>query len=297
MSGAEEIAEKTYRLEVQVPAIDRDFAVYFIHEGEGVLIEPGPAAVVPYIQKGMEQLGMRDLSYIIPTHIHLDHGGGIGQMAALFPRAKVVLHPQGMKHAIEPSRLIQSTRASFGNDFEASWGPILPVPESQVKVPLDGETISVDGRSLQIIYAPGHASHHMAIFDLKTGGLFCGEALGMPRPGAEDFPLPFATPGFDLEVSLETMERLRKLKPRLLFYSHGGAGREPEKLISQAVENIRVFGDIILKALKDGKSPEAISRSLRDYTSAVRPNLKMGEVDTAMTVLGYTAYFKKKGLV
>ena len=291
MVAVREVAEKIYRLEVQVPGIDRVFAVYLINEEKAVLIEPGPAAVVPSIQKGMKQLRMEELSYIIPTHIHLDHGGGIGQLAELFPQATVALHPLGMKHAIDPSRLIQSTRTAFGDDFDVHWGPILPVPESQVKVPLDGETISLNSRELQFIYAPGHASHHMAVLDQKTGGLFCGEALGMPRPGAEDFPVPFATPGFDMEAYLETVERLKGLKPRMLFYSHGGVGREPEKLISQAVENANIFGDIILRALKDGEAPEAISRRLQDYVSAVRSGLNLGKVDTEMTILGYAAYF------
>ncbi|MFC1904743.1 MBL fold metallo-hydrolase [Chloroflexota bacterium] len=224
MIDIEEVAEKIYRLGVQVPEIDRVFAVYLINEEKAALIEPGPAAVVPYIQEGMKQLGMEELAYIIPTHIHLDHGGGTGQLAVLFPQATVVLHPHGMKHAIDPSRLIQSTRTAFGDDFEVHWGPILPVPESQVKAPLDGETISLDSRELQCIYAPGHASHHMAVLDRKTGGLFSGEALGIPRSGAEDFPVPYATPGFDMEAYLETIERLKQLKPSMLFYSHGGVG-------------------------------------------------------------------------
>jgi len=228
MINIEEVAEQTYRIEVPIPKVDTIFAVYFIHETKGVIIEPGPTATIPSIQEGMKQLGMKELSYIIPTHIHIDHAGAIGSLAQLFPHAKVMLHPVAVKHAIDPTRLIDSTKMAFGDDFEDYYGPILPLPQSQVMVPEDEQTISIDDREIQIIYAPGHAPHHMAIFDWKTRGLFCGEALGLPRTGAESSPLPAAAPpSFDIEVYLNTIERLRKLHPRILFYSHDGTGKNP----------------------------------------------------------------------
>ncbi len=293
----EEVAEGIYRVEVWIPKVDTIFAVYLIHEARGVVIEPGPTATLPSIQEAMKQLGMKELSYIIPTHIHLDHAGAIGSLAQLFPQAKVVVHPLGAKHVINPSRLIEGTRMSFGDDFEVHYGPILPVPESRVKIPEDEETLSVAGRELQIIYAPGHATHHMAIFDGKTRGLFCGEALGVPLPGAESSPIPVAAPpSFDIEVYLETMERLRKLGPRILFYSHDGVGSQPEKLIPRAAENTKIFSDIILKALRSGETTEAITRQIQEHIShhlgASGEGLEIG-----MIVDGFIFYFKKKGLV
>ncbi len=296
MIEMEEIAENIYRLRTPVAGLDIVFSVYFLPAGKGVLIEPGPAAAVPAIQEGMKHLGMEELAYIIPTHIHLDHAGGIGRLAQLFPQARVVLHPEAVKHAVDPSRLIRSTRMALGDDFEARYGPILPIPESQVKVPQDGETISASDRVLQIIYAPGHAAHHVAIFDRKTGGVFCGEALGMLAHNARS-PLPsVAPPGFDMEAYLETMEKLRSLRPRQLFYSHDGVGKEPEELISAAAQNTRIFADIILGALKRGKTPQAIDGILREYIST-HFGPASGRIDTAMIVSGYAFYFKKKGLV
>lgn len=296
MTNMEEVARGTYRVEVRIPKVKSIFAVYLVHEAKGVVIEPGPTATLPSIQEAMKQLGMKELAYIIPTHIHLDHAGGIGNLAQLFPQAKVVVHPLGAKHAVDPSRLIESTRMSFGNDFEFYYGPVLPVPESQIKIPEDGETISVDGREFDIIYAPGHAVHHMAIFDRKTRGLFCGEALGMPLPGAESSPIPMAAPpSFDIEVYLETMERLRGLAPQILFYSHDGIGSQPEELISRAAENTKIFGDIILKALRSGETTETVNHRIQEYVS--RHLGASGEgVEMEMIVDGFIFYFKKKGL-
>ena len=297
MINMEEVAEKTYRLEVPIPKVDAIFAVYFICETKGVVVEPGPAATIPSIQEAMKQLGMKELAYIMPTHIHIDHAGAIGRLAQLFPHAKVVLHPLGAKHAVNPSRLIESTQMAFGDDFEDFYGPILPVPESQVKTPSDEETIAIDGRELQLIYTPGHAPHHIAIFDRKTRGLFCGEALGLPKQGAELSPLPAAAPpSFDIEVYLKTMERIKQLRPRILFYSHDGIGRKPEELIPTAIENTKIFGDIILKALREGETTEAIDYRVRDYISS-NLGINVEGMDMGMTVRGFIFYFKKKGLV
>jgi len=280
MISIEEVAEQTYRIEVPIPRVDTIFVVYLIRERKGVVIEPGPAATVPSIQEGMKQLGMKELAYIIPTHIHIDHAGAIGSLAQLFPHARVMLHPAGVKHAIDPSRLIESTKM-----------------ESQVIVPEDGETISIDGRELQIIYAPGHAPHQIVIFDRKTRGLFCGEALGLPHTEAKSSSLPAAAPpSFDIEVYLETMTRLKALHPRILLYSHDGIGRNPEELISKAAKNTKGFGDIILKALRNGEITEAIGNRVREYIST-HLGIKAGGMDVGMTIRGFISYFKKKGLV
>ncbi|UCF84703.1 MAG: hypothetical protein JSV50_03475, partial [Desulfobacteraceae bacterium] len=122
----------------------------------------------------------------------------------------------------------------------------------------------------------------------KTKGLFSGEALGFPQPGAKLSPLPMAAPpSFDIEEYLESMEKLRRLHPRILFYSHDGVGKNPEKLISQAAENTKIVGDIILKALREGHTNEAIKSRLRESVGA----------HDEMMLMGFVLYFKKKGLV
>jgi glyoxylase-like metal-dependent hydrolase (beta-lactamase superfamily II) len=297
MPKIEEVADNIYRLETPIPGTPTVFAVYFIKESEGVLIEPGPAAAVPSILEGMGQIRMKDLAYIIPTHIHVDHAGGTGSLAQIFSRARVLVHPAGQKHFIDPSKLIESTKAVFGPECEGVFGPTLPVPESQITVPEDGEVISVNGRELQIVYTPGHAPHCISIFDKKVKGIFCGEALGMPGEGEELFPLPaVAPPSFDQELYLETMEKLKELDARILFYSHGGVGREPDKLISMASENTSAVGELILDALKKGKSADKISGQVGGYVSD-KFGIQLSEFDLLMTVGGYTLYFTKKGLV
>jgi len=290
------IAEDIYLLEGRIEGVPNLFASYLLKEG--VIIEPGPAAFSSYIEANLKEMGYDPslISYIIPTHIHLDHGGGAGYLAQRWTQAKVVVHPQGARHLIDPSRLIASSKLAFGDDFEDRYGPLLAIPEEQVYVPQDGEVISVGGRELSIIYSPGHAPHHLAIYDGKSGGLFCGEALGVPQPQTS-FPLPFAAPpGFDVELYLESMEKLKALSPKLLFYSHDGVVEDPNSLIDLARENAQKFADIILEGLRRGESPQQIEQRVKEYV--VKAVSSISEQSMAgMTVQGYIFYFQKKGVV
>ena len=266
--------------------------VYLIDGPKGVLIEPGPAAAAPSIKQAMAQLGMKDLSYIIPTHIHVDHGGGAGALAKLFPNTKVVVHPRGAKHLVSPLRLVESTKLVWGDDFEKLLGPITPVPESQLKVAGDGETILLDDRELQIIHAAGHSPHHMVVLDRKLNGLFCGEALGLP---VHQLP-PVAPYSFEQDTYIDTIESLRSLQVDMLFYSHGGVEREPGRLMSRASENARVYGDMILEAAKRGHAPEEIMRMVGDDFHR-RFGQRLAKGDLEIAIAGYIIYFKSKGML
>lgn len=287
------VAEEVYRFDTPISFAEYKPTVYLIREPQGVLIEPGPSATIATIQEAMEQVGMRDLSYIIPTHIHMDHAGGAGALAKLFPRAKVIVHPRGVKHAVEPSRLIESVKMVWGDNFEDHFGPIIPVPESQIRAVDDGEVITVGGRELQIIHAPGHAPHHMVIFDRKVKGLFCGEAVGLPG-----YQMPTVAPmSFNLESYLSTIERLQQLNlgAEMLFYSHGGVEKDPDTLMARASENARSIGDIVLEGLKLDEAPEDTCRKVGSYVYD-RHRLRVDQRSLDITVAGYTIYFQSKGL-
>jgi glyoxylase-like metal-dependent hydrolase (beta-lactamase superfamily II) len=292
----EQLAEDTYRLECWIPGFDTVFAVYFIKDGDGAIIEPGPAVLVPDIQRATEELGIKKPEYIIPTHIHLDHAGALGKLAEVFPDTWIVLNSEGAKHMVEPSRLIKSTRMAFGDDFEKSYGPILPLPELRLKLVRDDDRLKLGRRQLLIIHTPGHAAHHIAIFDSKTRGLFCGESLGLIYgPGYPPLPA-VAPPSFDLELYLKDMKKLKALGPKLLFYSHGTVAHEPEKLIETAIENTKLVGDLILRDLKAGRSDEAIIKAIGEYL-AEHFKAPLDEYELMSNVSGYIHYFRKKGLI
>ena len=297
MTKLEEVAEATYQLAMGLSQGQMSHSTYFIvREDSAVLIEPGPAALVPLISEGAERLGIQRLSHIIPTHIHMDHAGGSGDLAALYPEAKVVLHPRAARHAIDPARLIAATKLSSGDDFADTHGAIRPVPESQIKVAEDGETLDIANRELQIVHTPGHAAHQIAILDRKTGGLFCGEALGIPMPD-EDSALPsVSTPELDVEAYLATIDKLRRLEPRMLFYSHEEGARAPEPIISRLEENAALLRDLVLAGLRDGDDLEKIRRRVRRALGErLSPGTRVGGLEEM--VEGYANYFRRQSLV
>ncbi len=292
MVDVREVADKVYRFETPIPGMFYTPVVYLIDAPGGVLIEPGPAVAMPSIQEAMAQLGMKDLSYIIPTHIHVDHGGGAGALAKLFPSAKVIAHPRGARHLVSPERLIESTKLVWGQDFEQTLGPIIPIPESQLKAAEDGGTISIGDRGLQIIHALGHSSHHIVILDRKLNALFCGEALGLP---GHQLP-PVAPFSFEQDTYMATIESLRRLHFDALFYSHGSMERDPDRIMSRALENARVYGNMILEAAGKGNAPEEIMRLVgEDFHGRFGQRLAKGDLE--ILVAGYTIYFKSKGML
>ena len=297
MEKITEVGDRIYQLQVRMEKSTYVYSVYMIHEEQAVLIDPGPAAILPAIEQAMKRIGIGDLAYIIPTHIHIDHGGGTGSLAALFPGAKVVLHELGKKHMIDTSRLIASTKLAFGDAYETYLGPILPVPESRIIIPSDGMDLDVGGRELRIIHAPGHAPHHLAVFDVKTKGLFCGEALGMRYSSAPGSPTPsIAPPGYDMEIYLETVRKLAALNPRALYYAHDGVGRDPDALIAAITENTRIYTEGALDILRSTPSDTEALSKLRDFISE-HFGVDRKEADEGMAVAGFGVYFKKQGLL
>ena len=117
MVEVKEVADGVYRLETPVYGAYYPPVVYIIRESAAVLLEPGPSAAVPSIQEAMRYLGVRDLAYIIPTHVHMDHAGGAGMLGGLYPGARVLVHPKGVKHALDPSGLVESAKLVLGDDF------------------------------------------------------------------------------------------------------------------------------------------------------------------------------------
>ena len=184
---------------------------------------------------------------------------------------------------------------AFGDDFEIIYGKIIPVPPSRLKIVQDNDRIVVGSRELIFIHTPGHAPHHIAIFDTKTRGLFCGEALGLIySPGAPPLPA-VAPPSFDPDIYLSNMIRLKELQPELLFYSHGGVGKEPAKLISIAIENTKIIGNAILSAFNSGATEEAVIQNIGDFINN-RFGFRLDDYELGSNVRAYLHYYRKKGI-
>ena len=210
-----------------------DAAYLLVHRGRAAFIDTGTHHAVPRLLGALPALGLAldAVEWIIPTHVHLDHAGGVGGLAAALPQARVLVHPRGARHLADPRALWAGATAVYGaQEMARSYGEAVPVARHQIQESHDGMTVSVGGRPLLLIDAPGHARHHHCIWDEATQGWFTGDTFGLsyrefddPADPARAWVLPSVTPvQFEPEALRATLKRLLATQPRCMYLTHYG---------------------------------------------------------------------------
>lgn len=208
---------------------------YLVSGTQPALVETGAQTSVHAVRNALDDLGMApdDLAWIVLTHVHLDHCGGVGDLALAFPRATIVVHTRGAPHLADPSRLVAASAKVYAEHMPL-YGGLTAVAEDRIMAVEGGATIGLGGtRELVMIDAPGHARHHLAVLDEATGTVMAGDALGVQLAGAGLYPA-IPPPEFDLTQSLETLERLAGLAPETLLLGHYGPVPDPQEAIALA---------------------------------------------------------------
>jgi glyoxylase-like metal-dependent hydrolase (beta-lactamase superfamily II) len=199
-------------------------ATAVVHGGGGLaLVDPGPSTCLENLELGLQGLGLRlaDVSDILLTHIHLDHAGVTGTLIRRHPHIRVTVHRRGAPHLVAPERLIDSARRLWGDDMERLWGEIAPVPETNLHIVDGDETVAAAGRTFEIAYTPGHASHHVSYYDRASGVAFVGDTAGISIDGGYVLP-PTPPPDIDLEAWRASVARIEQWGPAALFLTHFG---------------------------------------------------------------------------
>jgi glyoxylase-like metal-dependent hydrolase (beta-lactamase superfamily II) len=239
------------------------FIGVWLHTGPpAVLVDVGPSATSVTLLRALEDLGIRHLDYLLLTHIHLDHAGGIGEIAAAFPQAQIVGHEKGLPHLAHPDRLWQSSLKSLGHTAEM-YGAMQAVAEDRLV-----GAAALDTPAIQVIATPGHAPHHVSYAIENT--LFAGEAGGvcLAREHLEPYMRPATPPRFLLEVALDSLDRLITRRPQKIAYSHFGLFAEAEKLLQAHRRQLLLWKSVISRVLVN-TDPEdwlrvSLERLLRD---------------------------------
>jgi glyoxylase-like metal-dependent hydrolase (beta-lactamase superfamily II) len=226
-------------------------AGYLILGDRPCLVETGAARSAPVVRDALSALGVgpADLATIVVTHIHLDHAGGVGDVAAMYPNAEVVVHERGARHLVDPDKLMSSARRVFGHLIDDIFGALRPTEAQRVRAL--GETGSVDlggGRRLDSFYSPGHAQHHVGLLDNRTGDLYVGDAAGIYVPETADVRPATPPPDFDLEVACGSIARFRELAPTRLLFSHFGPVREVESVLDRSEQELRLWVEMVRDA-------------------------------------------------
>lgn len=222
---------------------------YVIKENNrAVLIETGTLYSVPAILRLLEelQIPLRNVDYIIPTHVHLDHAGGAGELMRLMPNAKLLVHPRGSRHMIDPSKLQAGASAVYGEEnFKKHYGELRPIPSDRVMSSEDGQIVDFQGRQLSILHTPGHAKHHHCIVDAVSSGVFTGDTFGVAYPELSDNDSPYIFPpsspvDFNPDDWLTSIDRLIETGARYAYLTHYGK-----------VSNLPLLADTLRTMIKD----------------------------------------------
>jgi glyoxylase-like metal-dependent hydrolase (beta-lactamase superfamily II) len=207
-----------------------DAAYLLVQDGRAAFVDTGTHHAVPRLLASLDALGLARsaVDWVIPTHVHLDHAGGVGRLMRELPNARLLVHPRGARHMIDPSALWAGATAVYGlEEMVRSYGEWVPVPAERVMSSSDGLTVQLASRPLLLIDTPGHAKHHHCIWDAVSQGWFTGDTFGLSyrefdtAKGA--WIMPTSTPvQFEPEALQDSVQRLLAQAPQSIYVTHYG---------------------------------------------------------------------------
>src|SRR5450759_784953 len=219
------LGSEVYQIDTRMAGYEGITAAYLIRGDKPCLVETGTAPSAPVIRDALAALGVgpADLATVVVTHIHLDHAGGAGDIAQLYPQAQIVVHERGARHLADPARLMASARMVYGDELEDLFGVLAPTPAERIRAVERRAVIDLGGgRHLESHYSPGHAKHHVGLIDSLSGDLYVGDAAGIYIQETGDMRPATPPPDFDLGTALDSLRMFAALRPARLLFSHYG---------------------------------------------------------------------------
>ncbi|TCT25099.1 glyoxylase-like metal-dependent hydrolase (beta-lactamase superfamily II) [Melghiribacillus thermohalophilus] len=287
---------------------------YVINEEELTIVETGPSMSVPHILEGLKELNLhpQDVKYIIVTHIHLDHAGGAGLLLNDCPNARVVVHPRGAKHLVDPARLIQGAKLVYGEDFDRLFEPVVPIPENRIIIKNDKETLTVGKNCTLTFYdTPGHSYHHFSIYDPVSNGIFTGDTIGVSydeslKDVGIQLYLPSTSPNqFNPDDMLRSLERIQRLHVSKIYFGHFAESEHVDEVYKQIKQWLPQFVKVGKEAMdtQPGSVQKEVTKNLYQLIKNElrnhgvpddHPVYEFIKLDTSVCAMGLFDYFQKQ---
>ncbi|MFD2112246.1 MBL fold metallo-hydrolase [Thiorhodococcus fuscus] len=271
----EQIADGIYCIETGLYRHGLAACYLICSEDRLAFVDTGTDHTAPGLLGVIAAIGLtpEHVDYVIPTHVHLDHAGGSGRLMAACPNARLVVHPNGVRHMVDPSKLIAGATAVYGEEgFEKDYGTLIPVPEERVIAAEDGQTFALGSRTLTFVDTPGHANHHGCILDSVTQGFFTGDTFGIAYREFETGKGPWmfapATPvAFDPDAWMASLDKLMAFEPQAMYLTHYGPVENPAALVDDLRQSIRDLASLALveEGRDDPERRERLKTAITQY--------------------------------
>lgn len=286
-----------------------DAAYLMVEDGRAAFIDTGTNHAVPRLLAALNALGLHTdaVDWVIPTHVHLDHAGGVGLLMEALPRARALVHPRGLRHMVDPKALWLGALAVYGDEeMQRSYGKLVPVPAERAEATHDEQIVHLAGRPLRFIDSPGHARHHHAIWDEKSRSWFTGDTFGLSYRAFDvdgsAWILPTSTPvQFEPEALKATVARLLAAEPVAMQVTHygriGGSVEEVKRLAAVMLEQVDEMV-ALAQLLKDvpGRHEKLKGGLLAAYLARVQGHGYRGDMAAAADWLALDAELNAQGL-
>ena len=285
----------------------QDFAaIYLLRQNSKVaIIETGTNYSVPVVENALMKSGLTllDVSYVVPTHVHLDHAGGAGELMRQCVNARLVVHPRGARHLIDPSKLVAGATAVYGEEkFKEYYGEIIPIDANRVTEADDNFILDFDGRELRFIDTPGHARHHFCIWDKTTKTMFTGDTFGISYRDLDHqddvYILPSTSPvQFDPEALTKSINRIMDFKPERVCLTHFSAIKPTKKVANKLIESIHFVSDLAIKHADKNDAESIIYNNMMDYFLKGLNEIGFQNNDEAKDRLSLDVQINTQGLI
>jgi len=260
-----------HQIDVETAGIKNFIASYILKGKQVAIIETGPTSSVPNLLSCLKELKIKpeDVVYVAVSHIHLDHGGGVGTLLKYLPKAKVIVHPRGAPHLANPEKLWQQSKEVMGSITEMYAKPE-PVPEERIIAATDGMTFDVGNNiRLKVVETLGHASHHLSYYEPLSEGIFSGDAAGIYL-NEIDVIVPTTPSPFRLDIALASLDKLISLKPKVLYYSHFGKAYNAVEKLRTYAQQLKLWAKTAKEGIEKKESLKAISKRIIESDVAVQ---------------------------
>jgi len=289
-------------VDVSFQGIDGLISSYWIDGVEPVLVDPGPSTSLEGLEQGLAHLGIKttDICHVLLTHVHLDHAGGVGHLVFDNPQIQVHLHPQAVPHMVDPGRLVESTRRTFGDSYDRLWGEVLPIDPDRICIWDSPEGCPVS--KIRSIPTPGHVGHHVSYLEESEGCFLAGDALGVIFTSQAPVYPPTPPPGVDVPLWLKTLEEIEKIWPESFGIAHFGIHHDFEVRIAEMSRKLMALHDKVCVWMDQ---PEGFGRELfeKEVRSEMSKYLPEKDVNSYFDVFppasdwdGMQLYLERKNL-